>query len=247
VGFWGRRYDALARSIDLNVDHAQTRYFQALSSALRPHDRWLELGCGGQLVPDWAVPLPTQSELVSRARLLAGIDIDSALTHNPLVRHKVFGLGDNLPFADNSFDIVSANMVVEHLEFPVKVFSEVHRVLAPGGRFLFHTTNYHNPVLFTASLIPDGIKKKLIVRFFEDTREEEDIFPTFYRVNTPKAIRAVAEASSFAVSNLRVVGSVGFFNQLGPLGYLELFFLKLLTFPPFEGLNTNILGLLKKT
>lgn len=246
MGSWGRRYDSLARSLNLSLEHAQSRYFQVLNSVVRPGCRWLELGCGGQFVPEWSIPLNRQSEVASRADLLVGIDVDSALTHHPMLSNKVFALGDHIPFAANSFDIVSANMVVEHLEFPVKVFSEIHRVLAPGGIFLFHTPNYRNPVLFGASLIPYSLKKRLIVAFFEDAREEEDIFPTFYRANTTKDIRNIAQASSLQVEDLRVVGSVGFFNQIEPIGYLELFILKLHTLPLVRALNTNIIAVLKK-
>ncbi|MFN7939192.1 MAG: class I SAM-dependent methyltransferase [Bryobacteraceae bacterium] len=240
------KHELLANSIGLRLEHAQSRYFNILSALVKPGCRWLEVGCGGQLVPDWSTPLHTQSELASRPSLLVGIDVDSAIKHHPLLHHRVFALGDHIPFAADSFDIVSANMVVEHIEFPAKVFSEIHRVLAPGGIFLFHTPNHRNPVLLLASLIPYSVKKKLVVRFFEDARDEEDVFPTFYRANTTTAIRNAARASALAVEDVRVVGSVGFFNQLGALGYLEMFILKLHTLPLLRALDTNIIAVLKK-
>ncbi|MCZ6834204.1 MAG: class I SAM-dependent methyltransferase [Planctomycetota bacterium] len=43
----------------------------------------------------------------------------------------------NLPFDDETFDVVIANYVVHHLEHPEKVFKEVSRVLKPNGRFVF--------------------------------------------------------------------------------------------------------------
>ena len=49
------------------------------------------------------------------------------------VRH---GEATNLPFADASFDLVTALDVVEHLDDDVAAFREMKRVLRPGGRIL---------------------------------------------------------------------------------------------------------------
>ena len=39
----------------------------------------------------------------------------------------------DMPFEDASFDIVVCNAVLEHVENPFKVVSELHRVLRPNG------------------------------------------------------------------------------------------------------------------
>ena len=44
---------------------------------------------------------------------------------------------EDLPFEAGSFDAVVANYVVHHLARPERVFSEIYRVLKPGGRFAF--------------------------------------------------------------------------------------------------------------
>lgn len=43
---------------------------------------------------------------------------------------------DHLPFADNTFDTITAAEVLEHLVFPEKALSEIYRVLKPGGVFV---------------------------------------------------------------------------------------------------------------
>src|SRR5262249_6289681 len=45
----------------------------------------------------------------------------------------VFGDGDKLPFADNSFDFVINSHVIEHMPNPIKALKEWHRVIKPGG------------------------------------------------------------------------------------------------------------------
>lgn len=44
--------------------------------------------------------------------------------------------GVNIPFKDNSFDIIYSNQVFEHVEHPKELLREVHRVLKPGGYFI---------------------------------------------------------------------------------------------------------------
>jgi ubiquinone/menaquinone biosynthesis C-methylase UbiE len=43
-----------------------------------------------------------------------------------------------LPFADASFDTVTASLVFCSVTDPARALSEVYRVLRPGGQFLFH-------------------------------------------------------------------------------------------------------------
>lgn len=50
------------------------------------------------------------------------------------------GHAEQMPFPDESFDFVQAYWVMEHVDDPDRVFSEVHRVLRPGGAFFFATT-----------------------------------------------------------------------------------------------------------
>ena len=55
----------------------------------------------------------------------------------PMIRN---GLGENIPFTDNSFDIVVCFNSLDHCMFPEKVIREMSRVLRPNGDLLlwFH-------------------------------------------------------------------------------------------------------------
>ncbi len=53
----------------------------------------------------------------------------------------VRGDAQNLPFSDNSFDIVIATAIIEHLDFPIKMLKEAHRVLKPEGVIVLTTLN----------------------------------------------------------------------------------------------------------
>ncbi len=58
-----------------------------------------------------------------------------------------FSLGnieEPLPYKNNSFDIVWAKSVLEHLYYPEKLVEEVYRILNPGGCFLTLTPDWYS-------------------------------------------------------------------------------------------------------
>src|SRR5690606_1891200 len=46
---------------------------------------------------------------------------------------------EQLPFRDNSFDLVFSNLAIQWCQQPEQLFAEIHRVLAPGGVCLLST------------------------------------------------------------------------------------------------------------
>src|SRR6185437_2994707 len=89
------------------------------------------------------------------------------------------------PFADASFDVVFCVYVLEHVEQPAEFVSEVARILRSGGVFIALTPNRFHYVPLVASLTPTSFHKWLNGR---RCREAADTFPTFYRMNTRRAL-----------------------------------------------------------
>jgi 2-polyprenyl-3-methyl-5-hydroxy-6-metoxy-1,4-benzoquinol methylase len=98
--------------------------------------RWLDLGCAyGFLVEEAraagfrAVGLDGSHFAVAQAR-----------AHAPEAAGRLLaGHAEHLPFADASFDVVSAFDLLEHVPDPESVLREAARVLRPGGLFLAAT------------------------------------------------------------------------------------------------------------
>jgi SAM-dependent methyltransferase len=91
----------------------------------------LDLGCGDGHFASMAFSTP----------LLAGFDLDESSVREAatrrIYRHVLVASAPAMPFADASFATVVSNCVVEHIPDLEGTLTEVHRVLRPGGRFLF--------------------------------------------------------------------------------------------------------------
>ena len=60
-----------------------------------------------------------------------------------------------LPYENNSFDLVTAIEIIEHIENPYQFIREVHRVLKPRGKLVLTTpnvTNWYSRLLYLFSL-----------------------------------------------------------------------------------------------
>ena len=173
-----------------------------LEAIVRGHvtrdSRVLDLGCGRGGV----------AEVVWQdVRLAAGIDPDprSLAEHRARGMPVVRGIGERLPFAADSFDLVVCVWVLEHLADPLETFIEVRRVLRPGGHFVFLTPNMRNPLMLMNRLgraVP-ALQRRLVPRVYG--RDEADTFPVRYRANTERDIRTCAQGSGLRVHDLRIV------------------------------------------
>ena len=67
----------------------------------------------------------------------------------------IAAVGEQLPFADQSFDVVLCDNVVDHAESPRRIVEELTRILKPGG-LLYFTVNVHHPVYAVAAGVHSG-------------------------------------------------------------------------------------------
>jgi len=74
-----------------------------------------------------------------QAKLVVGLDINLKQAINTFGLTLVHGDALELPFKDESFDVVTVFEVIEHLDDPQKALGEVRRVLKPGGIALIST------------------------------------------------------------------------------------------------------------
>lgn len=165
---------------------------------LRPDGRLLDIGCGrGGLVEQLGHPTDR----------LVGVDPDFV----SLGEHRLAGLprvvttSNGLPFAKNTFDVAIASWLLEHLTDPKGTLRAIHRVLKPGGFFIFITPNELHPLGRVNKIAGQfgRMQGQLVDRIYG--RTESDTFPTAYRANTPQALAELAGQTGFSVAALEFI------------------------------------------
>lgn len=100
----------------------------------------LDVGCGGGLLSERFAALGCQVTGLDRAA--AGLVAARAHAEASGLRIDYQqGSAEQLPFADQQFDIVCCCDVLEHVDDVDAVLAEIARVLKPGGVFFFDTIN----------------------------------------------------------------------------------------------------------
>jgi SAM-dependent methyltransferase len=128
---------------------------------------------------------------------VVGCDVDAAVLHNRAVdRAVVLEPGRPWPFEDHSIDLVVSDYVLEHVEDPVALAAEVHRILRPGGWMCARTPTKHHYVSIAARLV-SNLRHARVLAAAQPGRKAEDVFPTVYRLNTRSAIARAFDSSRF--------------------------------------------------
>ncbi|PZV11492.1 MAG: SAM-dependent methyltransferase [Leptolyngbya sp.] len=134
-------YDGISRLSALSVGgEGRFRRLALEGLTISPETKVLDLCCGsGQ----------TTQVLVERSRQVTGLDaspfsIKRAQQNAPQAKY-VEAFAEAMPFADNQFDLVHTSVAMHEMEPDQlqKIFSEVHRVLKPGGSFAM--VDFHQP------------------------------------------------------------------------------------------------------
>ena len=105
----------------------------------------------------------------------------------------VHGSANELPFKPESFDVVVSCEVIEHLEEPENMLSEVSRVLKKGGKFIL-TTPYR---LTEIPQDPNHVKE-----YFPE--ELKKMLEKYFRITDTSATDEHPEASQYPVYHLEI-------------------------------------------
>jgi ubiquinone/menaquinone biosynthesis C-methylase UbiE len=133
-------WEGLPRKLELPLLEQRLVFLRA---EVRPGDRALDVGCGtGEFT----------AALADAGADVVGVDVartalERARARHPELDFRQVPFSGPLPFEDNSFDLVWASEVIEHVADTARWLSEIRRVLAPGGRLLVTTPSHGRLIL----------------------------------------------------------------------------------------------------
>jgi SAM-dependent methyltransferase len=182
---------------------ATTVYQRQVASVLVPGCRVLDLGCGrGGIV-----------ERLGDAGRWIGVDPDrdSLRQHRASAVPRSCAAAERLSFQAQSFDVVVASWVLEHLPAPEVTFREVARILRPGGAFFFLTPNVAHPLPRLSRI---GARVRSVQAWAVKCaygRAAGDTFPVFYRANSVARIGQLLAQSGLRLVELALIGDPAYF------------------------------------
>ncbi len=139
-GWW--QADSFLNILETGIHPIRSHYIKSSLKKfhLRENSTLLDIGCGGGIITE---------DMAADGFVVSGIDISApslvtAKQHaieNKLTIDYREAPAEQLPFEDNSFDVITCCDVLEHVDDVDKVISEASRVLKPKGLFIYDTIN----------------------------------------------------------------------------------------------------------
>jgi SAM-dependent methyltransferase len=179
---------------------SRTHYWKVyqgmVDEAVAPARDVIHLGCG----PLWFGKVAT---VPLEGKTIYAVDPDEqALAQNPATQ-RICAYGESIPLPDGCADVVAADHLLEHLEKPEAVLREAHRLLRPGGRFVFTAPNLLSYTGVATHWTPYWFHKFYVglLRAKNGTSNAKP-YPTYFRMNTVWAVDRIARETGFRVDRL---------------------------------------------
>lgn len=150
--------------------------------------------------------------LKGRCYRVIGVDIDPAVLKNQTVDEAyIIDWDGHIPLPDQSIDLVISCATLEHIENPAATASELARLLRPGGWICAWTPAKWGYVAIGARLLPNAMHPLAVRLLGSGRREGIDVFPTFYRLNTIRAVRRTFVPLGFIDYSYYIAGAPSYF------------------------------------
>ena len=194
------------------------QFYQRLRDDLRNRPVVLNLGAGPGDAPG-AAWFPIR-DLRAPGRTIHGCDPDPAVLHNPQVDERRVMQDGTIPYGDGFFDAVFSDYVFEHVDDTQLFLREIRRVLKPGGVLHFRTPNTFHYVGLAARALPHSIHTLVANRARRLPADAHDPYPTFYRLNTPRAITRQFADAGFRSVELTMIETQPYYLVFNTIAFL---------------------------
>ncbi|MDX9970360.1 MAG: class I SAM-dependent methyltransferase [Candidatus Gracilibacteria bacterium] len=215
---------------------SQSIYKILINERVNTNTKILDIGCGhGDFM----------KEVYDKTNFSFGIDPDaSALEKNSFIKNKFVASAEKLPFQDNTFDIVVSAWVLEHIQNPRESFSEIFRVLKPGGKVIFLTPNVWNYNVWIIRAIPERFHEFFTKRLYN--RKDHDTYPKSYKINSEKSLMKTLTPIGFQKSEIIFNGDPSYISFNEPLFKFASLIETLLDKKPLRFMKVHLIGVFEK-
>lgn len=164
-------------------------FYTRVNALVTKEDVVLDLGAGrGEWLEDPIAYRRELRRLQGKVARVIGADIDPVVTENPACDEAVVMPSINeIPLDSASVDIIVSDHTLEHVADPSPWAAEIDRVLKPGGWLTGRTPNRWGYIGLATNLVPNRWHVR-VLRNAQPTRQENDVFPTVYGLNTRSAL-----------------------------------------------------------
>jgi ubiquinone/menaquinone biosynthesis C-methylase UbiE len=146
---YNERVPTIEEEFDIWGEYHQHRHemrYDLVAATVRRHlsegGRCLDVGCGSALVADRILDIDAHYTGIDFGGHHVVYALEKLRQSGGRLQSSVArGDGEQLPFRDETFDVVVMSEVIEHLMQPERAVWEVARVLRPGGVFIMTTNN----------------------------------------------------------------------------------------------------------
>lgn len=188
--------DDLRRKYFKDEDHPYNIYEKLINSALKPDWVLLDAGCGREA--------PVLRKYTGKVGKLIGIDCEEFASPIPGIELVRGDIGNMDSIDSNSIDMVISRAVLEHIQNPELVLKEINRVLKLNGNFVFLVPNLYDYSSIISLLVPNKYHPQIVSKV--EGRKVDDVFPTYYKINTKKSVYDIAKLSGFKIDKFEYVG-----------------------------------------
>jgi SAM-dependent methyltransferase len=151
------------------------------------------------------------------AERVAGVELierHAAVARSRGIDVAVADLDEGIPFPSESFDVIHANQVIEHVRRTDVLLREMRRVIRPGGLVCISTNNlasWHNVISLGLGMqpMPMHVSDEIIVGNPlnpENRWGHRDLGRTHLRLFTARALSELAAYHGLATEQIRAVG-----------------------------------------
>ena len=176
-------------------------FYTRINALLTPDMVVVDLGAGrGEWLEDTVSFRRDLRRLRGKVRRVVGVDVDPVVKENAGCDEAlVISDLERIDLPNASVDLIVSDHTFEHVDRPERLVAEIDRILRPGGWMCARTPNKWGYIGVGARLVPNGAHARTLHRL-QPGRQDQDVFPVRYKLNTLGNLRRYFPAHRFQIS-----------------------------------------------